>query len=152
MTMTKCKGCGKEYRKGARVLLLINGGIQGARVCQTCASRGATLVAAHAVPVVKYVIDARTDAVIRILRQLRILSKLAGAAIKEAGNDHEMMAHAQGREEGFDGAIEVINESIIERIGTPLSTGLAWDTAVVITVRDENLTPTQASTTVEKLP
>ena len=38
--MTRCKGCGKEYRKGVLAFLLSPEGLKGARVCQTCASGG----------------------------------------------------------------------------------------------------------------
>jgi hypothetical protein len=49
--MTKCKGCGLEYRKGTLAIVLTPTGPKGHRVCSDCVSKG-MFVVAQKVPVV----------------------------------------------------------------------------------------------------
>lgn len=96
--MTRCKGCGKEYRKGVLAFLLSSEGLKGARVCQACASGGVLLVAPKLAPVVKQAV-ARPEGLDRAIRMLRTYAKVS---------DQYPEAHAKGRAEGFEGAIEII--------------------------------------------
>jgi len=97
--MTRCKACGKEFRKGVLAFLLTPGGFKGARVCQSCASGGVLLVAPKLGPVIRKK-EVRGDAVERVIRQLRALS--TGANLCGSDDFHE------GRRHAFEGAIEVI--------------------------------------------
>ena len=96
--MTRCKGCGKEYRKGVLAFLLSSEGLKGARVCQSCASGGVLLVAPKLAPVVKQSV-ARPEGLERAIRMLRTYGKAASTTPGEL---------SKGRSEGFEGAIECI--------------------------------------------
>ncbi len=98
--MTRCKGCGKEYRKGVLAFLLSPEGLKGARVCQTCASGGVLLVAPKLAPVVKHA-AARPEGLERVMMMLRAFAKGARGAAKRD-------PRFQDRAEGYEGAIECI--------------------------------------------
>jgi hypothetical protein len=119
--MSRCKACGHEYRKGALAFLLTAQGLKGARVCQACASGGALLVAPKVAPVMKRAVD-RGDVIERALRHLRTLEGAARATYRqhaaysqdEGKSELERQQHtelammADGRAQGFEGAIEAI--------------------------------------------
>lgn len=104
--MTRCKGCGKEFRKGVLAFLLTPKGLTGARVCQACASGGVLLVAPRVAPVVQNK-TVRSDGVKRALRMLRTYANVSRHhAGMNGGIGRD--AHAAGRAEGFEGAIELL--------------------------------------------
>lgn len=94
--MTRCKGCGKEFRKGTLAFLLTAEGLKGARVCQACAGAGMLIVAPKLAPVAKKVVD-RKDDVHRVLRGLRSYVGAARISCNNAGNDEQLRFEAQGR-------------------------------------------------------
>jgi hypothetical protein len=98
--VTRCKGCGQEYRKGTRAFLLTASGLQGVRVCPACARRGILLVAVKHAAIVKQA-AARPEGVARVLRLLRTYAAAERSAAKEPG----MRDVADGRAQGFEGAI-----------------------------------------------
>jgi hypothetical protein len=106
--VSRCKGCGAEYRKGSIAFLLsAGGGMKGARVCQACVTGGVLLVAAKVAPaVVSKVV--RTDGLVRVLRMLNAYAKAARSGIGAMGQEGIGNALLQGRAEGFEGAVEVI--------------------------------------------
>jgi hypothetical protein len=99
--VTRCKGCGKEYRKGVRAFLLTASGLAGVRVCQACARRGIILVAPLVAPVVKQAV-VRPDGFSRVLRMLRTYARAA----ETVGNPE--------RAQGFEGAIEALKRECVE--------------------------------------
>jgi hypothetical protein len=109
--MSRCKGCGKEYRKGVRAFLLTADGLVGALVCPGCARAGVLLVAVRVAPVVKKVAP-RADGVDRAVRQLRVLAK-AARATGDATAVGDSSSYFTGRAEGFEGAIEYIKREIL---------------------------------------
>jgi len=99
--MKTCPGCGKEYRKGAIVILFdSNGKRRGARVCQGCADGGMTVVAVRVAPKVAF-----AD---KCIRQLRTFSKLADISAHSKEMSPEDRDFFRGRAEGLDAAIEVL--------------------------------------------
>jgi hypothetical protein len=103
-TMTKCKGCGKEFRRGSLAFLLTVDGIKGARLCQTCVAGGVTIVAPKLGPVVRQVVGNDKEQVDKVLRQLRTYARVASAGAASA--------YQLGRAEGFEGAIELIKREM----------------------------------------
>jgi hypothetical protein len=100
--VTRCKGCGKEYRKGVLAFLLGPEGLKGARVCQACASGGVLLVAPKLAPVVRQAVT-RPEGLERAIRMLRTYAKAADSQGKA-----ELEDFLRGKAEGFEDAIECI--------------------------------------------
>jgi hypothetical protein len=106
--MTRCKGCGKEFRKGTIACLLVPGeGFRGARICQECASDGVLLVAPKLAPVVAQKV-VRSDGVERVLRMLNTYAKMSRSSANAEAENIAVSSHHRGRAEGFEGAIEAI--------------------------------------------
>jgi hypothetical protein len=109
--MTKCKGCGNEFRRGSLAFLLTVDGIKGARLCQTCVAGGVTIVAPKLGPVVRQVVGNNKERVDKVLRMLRTSAAAARSTVAAEGGN-EVSVCAQGRAEGFEGAIELIKREM----------------------------------------
>jgi hypothetical protein len=105
--MTRCKACGAEFRKGVLAFLLTGKGLEGARVCQSCARGGVLLVAPKLAPIVKQK-TVRSDGVERALRMLRTYASVAKASAKENELSDGNRKLLSGRAEGIETAIETI--------------------------------------------
>jgi hypothetical protein len=117
--VTRCKGCGREFRKGKLVFLILpSGGLKGARVCQPCADGGATLVAAKHAPIVHARSAAPEKRVLfaSVVKQLQGMAKaLAQTKQPSTGSledDQEIETFILGKQEGLEAAIEVIKKEV----------------------------------------
>lgn len=112
--MSKCAGCGGAYRKGSNVLLVgMDGRVASRIVCPRCEKRAVRLVAAAVPPQVLASDEAaelKADWKLKeawVLRQLAIYAKAARVTEKTSDTEHAR-AHASGRAEGYEGAVELI--------------------------------------------
>lgn len=110
--MSKCKGCGGEYRKGTTAALFgQDGSCQPARVCPKCITRGLTIVATFVPPPApKSGGETRLAEVVkRTKQQLALLARNCKAqAAREPHQGTGSFAVQTGMEAGFLSAIEVL--------------------------------------------
>lgn len=117
--MTRCKGCGAEYRKGRRRLLLQpDGSLTSALVCDACAKRSLAIVA----PIVPFSPPAATPeaaAAVRVHReQIRAAKRrvrvymaaaTAAAALATDERNEVRQQYHLGRAEGLETAIALLD-------------------------------------------
>lgn len=114
--MTKCKACGREFRRGVIVMLLAGDVARSARVCQACASGGMTVVAAKVAPAPKREPDPLLPKVHKAIRQLCVLAKAAHVAEQQDAKGSPEANYQGGRLEGFEGAIKVIEREVLGQV------------------------------------
>ncbi len=116
MANRKCPTCGRTYRTGGAVcVVLAPSGAGRQTVCRKCASRGVTVVA----PQVESPAVADDDAarkalvadVMRVRRQLRTYAAAAHSASRTADDECEG-AHQLGRAEGYEGALQALDQEV----------------------------------------
>lgn len=121
--MNRCKGCGREFRKGTIAFLLTDKGLRGARICQDCASGGVLIVAPKLGPVVQKKV-VRSDAVKEVMRMLRSYAAAARNGVKSLQEEFEskredatpnwlehqraQLSHFGGRAEGIESALAAL--------------------------------------------
>lgn len=109
--MSRCKGCGGEYRKGTTAVLFgQDGSFKPARVCPKCIARGLTIVACFVPPVVKEVKQAPAD-LQGAIRTLRTWAKLSASNGESAGAA-DGREHFRGRAEGLESALELLEKLV----------------------------------------
>ena len=114
MSLSRCKGCGGEYRKGSiAVLFLQKGGSARTRVCPGCVKRGVLVVPELLAPVVKRV-EKRSEAVEEAIRTLTTYMKAAQACADGIKDGYSRRAFQIGRVEGYESAIE-----LLKKVGAP---------------------------------
>lgn len=102
--MSKCKGCGGEYRKGTTAVLFgQDGSFKPARVCPKCIGRGLTIVASFVPPIVKKV-ERASDDLNEAASKIAAYLKAANLNAVASGKD----AFMQGRVEGLESALAAI--------------------------------------------
>ena len=108
--MSTCPACQREYRSGITVLLIdpVANTEERKRVCQSCASAGTTIVAVKvAVPTIEKVVKPLNADT--IISQLRVLARAAKASAAFGGEDKLLY---EGREQGYEGAIELVKRVV----------------------------------------
>jgi hypothetical protein len=110
--MSRCKGCGGEYRKGSiAVLFFQKGGSARTRVCPGCVKRGVLVVPELLAPVIRKV-EKRGDEVEQAIKILTVYANSARRSQADQFNsgkwptNEAQASFFQGREEGLLTAIE----------------------------------------------
>jgi len=116
VSLSRCKGCGGEYRKGSiAVLFFQKGGSARTRVCPSCVKRGVLVVPELLAPVVKRV-EKRSEAVEEAIRTLTTYMKAAQACADGTKDEDGFSGRVFqiGRVEGYESAIE-----LLKKVGAP---------------------------------
>jgi hypothetical protein len=111
----RCTLCGKEYRKGAIVLVLGQGmGIANVRACQACASKALPIVPApcdrahQGEPTPQdFTKKHAAELVAKIVRQLRGLTK-GSTYVQNSQTEVREASYHQGKAEAYEGAAALV--------------------------------------------
>lgn len=113
--MSRCKGCGKDFRRGRRrSLLQTDGTLASAIVCPACANRCLQVLApAFYVPPRELVIEGG-----ELLQKMRASLQVfrRSAEINMRGLEADERARVMGHIEGLDQAIELVANALIGRL------------------------------------
>jgi hypothetical protein len=120
--VSRCKGCGGEFRRGLqRKILLPSGDVVGAIVCRACAGRALSILTPTAPPPpAPTVLDGR-ELLERVRRDLRTYVEAAKAfpmMVSEelpASDRIAQLSHHRGRIEGLETGIARIDAILRER-------------------------------------
>ena len=115
--MSRCKGCGKDFRRGRRrSLLQIDGTLASAIVCPSCASRCLQVLApAFYVPPRELVIDGN-ETLAAVRTRLKVYMKATEHEWAKSGPGSEAYAYNRGKVEGIDQAIELLTAALEGRV------------------------------------
>ncbi len=116
MAMRHCPACGRDYRTGGTVcVVLAPAGASRQTVCRRCAARGVTVVAAaKGAPAVvsdDAAVKAMLSDMLRVRRQLRTYALAARKGAEGAEDECDGAFHL-GRAEGFEGALRALETEV----------------------------------------
>ncbi|HTA20260.1 MAG TPA: hypothetical protein VK989_13270 [Polyangia bacterium] len=114
--MSRCKGCGAEFRRGLkRSLLLPSGDVVGAIVCRACASRALSILTPTAPPPAPAPVIEGREQLEHVRRNLRTFLALEEARQKTPDLAETIRQYSQGRIDGLLSATTLISAILTEK-------------------------------------